>query len=131
MGAHNATVRDIHASVLWDHFFGHECNRLGGGGESSDLSAKRLAPNVFVLWMLEEVAVFEEISSFFIKNGRCEVPDEGHWLSACGGLLIGEGLCDAGNVHHVIQVVLCEGADLALETSVGRGRGVNAVVIIL
>ncbi len=64
MGAHNATVRDILASVLWDHFFVHECNRLGGGGESSDLRAKGFAPNVFVLWMLEEVAVFEEISSF-------------------------------------------------------------------
>ena len=81
--------------------------------------------------MLEEVAVFEEISSFFVKNGRCEVPDEVHWVSVRGSLSIGEGFCDAGNVHHVIQVVLCEGADLALETSVGRGRGVNDVVIIL
>jgi len=131
MGAHDATVRDILASVLWDRFFGHECNRFGGGGESSDLGAERLAPNVFVLWMLEEVAVFEEISSFFVENGRCEVSDKSHWVSARGGLLIGEGLCDAGNVHHVIKVVLCEGADLALETSVGRGRGVNAVIIIL
>ncbi len=59
----------------------------------------------------------------FVQNGRCEVSDEIHWVSACSGLPIGEGLCDAGNVHHVIQVVLCEGADLALETSVGRGRG--------
>ncbi len=81
--------------------------------------------------MLEEVVVFEEISSFFVKNGRCTVSDEGHWVSACGGLLIGESLCDARNVHHVIQVVLCEGADLALKMSVGGGRGVNYVVIIL
>jgi hypothetical protein len=80
--------------------------------------------------MLEEVAVFEEISSFFVKNGRCKVSDEGHWVSAHSGLLIVERLCDAMNVHHVIQLVLCEGADLALKTSVGRGRGVNYVVII-
>jgi hypothetical protein len=131
MVAHNATVCYILASVLWDHFFGHECNCLSGGGESSDLLSKGFAPDVFVLWMLEEVAVFQEISSFFVKNGRCEVSDETHWVSACGSLLIGEGLCDAGHVHHVKQVVLCEGADLALKTSVGRGRGVNDVVIIL
>ena len=131
MGAHNATVRDILASVLWDHTLGHECNRLSGGGESSDLRSEGFAPDVFVFWMLEEVAVFQEISSFFVMNGRCEVSDEAQWVSARGGLLIGEGLCDAGNVHHMIQVVLCEGADLALVTSIGRGRGVNDVVIIL
>jgi hypothetical protein len=73
MGAHNATVRDILASVLWDHTLGHECNCLSGGGESSDLHSKGFAPDVFVLWMLEEVAVFQEISSFFVMNGRCEM----------------------------------------------------------
>ena len=40
MGAHDATVRDVLASVLWDHFLGHESNRLSGGGESSDLFSK-------------------------------------------------------------------------------------------
>ncbi len=59
MGAHNATVRDILASVLWDHFFGHECNRLSGGGKSSDLRSEEFAPDVLVLWMLEEVVVFQ------------------------------------------------------------------------
>ena len=81
--------------------------------------------------MLEEVAVFQEISSVFVENSRCEISDETHWVFARGGLLIGERLCDAGNVHHVIHGVLCEGADLALKTSVGRGRGVKYVVIIL
>ena len=119
MGAYNATVRDVLASVLWDHTLGHECNRLSGGGESSDLCSKGFAPDVLVLWMLEEVAVFQEISRFFIKNGRCTVLYECQWVSARGGLLVGEGLCDAGNVHHVKQVVLCEGADLALGTSIG------------
>ncbi len=39
MGAHDATVRDILAFVLWDHFFGHECNRLSGGGDSAAVAA--------------------------------------------------------------------------------------------
>jgi hypothetical protein len=45
----------------------HEGNGLRGCGKASNLLAKRFAPNVFVLGVLQQMAILQEVASFVIN----------------------------------------------------------------
>jgi hypothetical protein len=46
-------------------------NGFGRGDEATYLGAKGLHPNVFVLWMFHQMAVFEEFPGVLVKDGGC------------------------------------------------------------
>jgi hypothetical protein len=74
------------------------------------------------------VVVFEEIAGLVIKHSGCKVTKELQRVLAGWSLLIAEWLGLAGNIHHVEQIILCDGADLPLLTSILGGRGMLIVV---
>ena len=107
-------------SGLRDLLLGHKCNGLGGCCKLPNFLAKRVAPNFPVFWMLEEMPIFKEVACFIVKHCICEITKELKGVLAGCGLFVGERLCQAGSIHHVEEVVLCDCPNFMLETSVLR-----------
>jgi hypothetical protein len=74
--AEDAAVCDILALFGWDLAFASEENCFGHGDKAMDFCSKWLHPHVLVLWMLHEVAVFKELTSFVVKDGGGHVVEE-------------------------------------------------------
>ncbi len=65
--SNNSAIGDVLALCLGYLLLCYEGNGLGGCGEAPNLHAKRFAPNVFVLGVLQQMAILQEVTSLIVK----------------------------------------------------------------
>jgi hypothetical protein len=78
----------------------HEGNGLGGCGMAPNLLAKRFAPNIFALGLLQQMAILQ-VTSLVVKYRWRKVAKELKRELARCSLLVGEWLCKGRYIHHV------------------------------
>jgi hypothetical protein len=65
--ANNLAIGDVIASYLGYLLLCHKGNSLGGCGKAPNLPAKQFTPKVFVLGVLQQMAILQEVTSLIIK----------------------------------------------------------------